>query len=290
MPGIFSRKLLVPISGYVIIFSIPTRWLLTGLASPELIDYGLLIAGISIAIIGLFAMTAWRSSQTSIDLNLVSGMFLLVVVSLFSILQPAFSSNARVLAVGFCGAFFVILSFALTVYKKTALPIELPIEDRPVKDTEVARTKAHPRRVYGSDVPWYSKASALMLLDRYEEALECTDIAIKINPNNEIAWVIRGNALSKLNKQVDALKAFNKAIKLNPLYEVAWNNKGNALSRMKNYDDALRCYDEAIKIRPSYREAWVNKGYVLAKLGKYKDAASCADKVISFTPKARAEV
>jgi len=132
----------------------------------------------------------------------------------------------------------------------------------------------------GSEAPWYSKGAALVVLGRYEEALACIDIALKMNPRNEVAWVNKGNALVRMGRLVDALKCYNSAIKVNPGYEVAWNNKGNALARLGKYGDALRCYEKALQIDAEYKGAWVNKGYVLTKLGDFEAAAKCADEVI----------
>ncbi len=132
----------------------------------------------------------------------------------------------------------------------------------------------------GSEAPWYSKGAALVVLGRYEEALECIDIALRMNPRNEVAWVNKGNALVRMGRLVDALKCYNSAIKVNPGYEVGWNNKGNALARLGKYPDALRCYERALQIDAAYKGAWVNKGYVLTKLGDFEAAAKCADEVV----------
>lgn len=280
------KRFWVQFIGLIVSFSVPLKW---HFSAPDLIDIPILIAGVSLVAIGLAASKEWKSSSESANMNAAYGFLLLFLVSLYSIAQPAESSRIEVLAAGILGAGFVILGFAIILYKKLALPTGLPVDGKPSEIGAGIPGESYPKRVYSNDVPWYSKASALMLLDRYKEAHECSEIAIRINPKNEIAWVIKGNALSRLNKPMDALKAYNTAIKLNPMYEVAWNNKGNTLSRLKKYDEALRCYEEAIKLVPNYRDAWVNKGYVLAKLGKYKDAASCADRVMKITPRAQAK-
>jgi tetratricopeptide (TPR) repeat protein len=132
------------------------------------------------------------------------------------------------------------------------------------------------------ETPWCSKGAALVLLGRYEKALESLDTALRINPYHEVAWVNKGNALAKLGRPMDALRCYNSAIKVNPRYEVAWNNKGNALARLGRYGEALKAYEKALAIDPGYRGAWVNKGYVLAKLGRYDEAARCADRVLAL--------
>ncbi len=139
----------------------------------------------------------------------------------------------------------------------------------------------------GEDLPWYGKGASLILLGRYDEALQAIDKALDLNPRNEVAWLNKGNALTKMGRLLDALRCFNAAIKVNPAYEVAWNNKGNTLARLGHYEEALACYERALEIDKDYRGAWVNKGYVLTKLGRYDEATSCADRVLRLNERPR---
>lgn len=148
--------------------------------------------------------------------------------------------------------------------------------------------QAGPKGIRGEDLPWYGKGASLVLLGRYEEALQAIDTALDLNPNNEVAWVNKGNALTRMGRLADALRCFNAALKVNPNYEVAWNNRGNTLARMGKYEDALRCYEKALRIDPGYRGAWVNKGYVLTKLGRYEEASACADRALRASERPRA--
>jgi Flp pilus assembly protein TadD len=141
----------------------------------------------------------------------------------------------------------------------------------------------------GAEIPWYGKGATLILLGRYEEALQAIDTALDINPRNEVAWVNKGNAFTKLGRLMDSLRCFNAAIKVNPVFEVAWNNKGNALARLGKFEEALGCYEQALEIDPGYRGAWVNMGFVLTKLGRFEEAASCADHAIRLDAGRRAE-
>ncbi|MEW5937141.1 MAG: tetratricopeptide repeat protein [Candidatus Thermoplasmatota archaeon] len=136
----------------------------------------------------------------------------------------------------------------------------------------VSRGRGLPRSF---DVPWYSKGAALVLMGECEEGLKCLDMALEINPENEITWVNKGNALFRMGKHEEAMECFQRAIDLNPNYEVAWNNLGNMHARQGKLIEALRAYNRAIKINANYRDVWVNKGYVLVKMGKYDEAKRC---------------
>ena len=129
------------------------------------------------------------------------------------------------------------------------------------------------------DVPWYSKGSALILMGEFEEGIKCLDMALAINPNNEVTWVNKGNAHSKMGEHNVATECYERAIAANPFYEIAWNNLGNVMARRKQYVEALKHYNRSIKINPKYDDAWINKGYVLAKMGKKEQAIRCLSHV-----------
>ncbi len=135
-----------------------------------------------------------------------------------------------------------------------------------------------PDSIY-NDTALVSKASVLIKLGEYEEALRAVNKGLKVNPLNEAAWNTKGNVLARLGKEGDAISCYNRALKINPRYDVAWNNKGNSFARLGKLESAVACYNRALKIEPKYRDAWINKGYVLVKMGRYDEAVNCADRV-----------
>ncbi|CAD8058037.1 unnamed protein product [Paramecium primaurelia] len=55
-------------------------------------------------------------------------------------------------------------------------------------------------------------------------------------------------ALRKLNKCQEAIECYDKAISINPKYDKAWYNKGYVLHQLQKYNDAISCYDQALSI------------------------------------------
>ena len=53
-----------------------------------------------------------------------------------------------------------------------------------------------------------------MRLSKYEEAIECFDKAIELNPNNSKAYYGKGFILKNQNKYKEALEIFEKSIEL----------------------------------------------------------------------------
>lgn len=251
-----------------------------------LISIGILLIGIGMI---------WLRPFTRYINIWFSGTFLLFLsAATYGQITGIAGTLSAALIVGGIGGVLVFLSLAFLTYEKA---IRTSIDTDIVRgDAEYIRSdfesalasydhaldKAQSRKSrapMGYDVPWYSKGSALILMGELEEGLECLDMALAINPNNEVTWVNKGNAHSRLGQHNMAMECFDRAIALNPTYEIAWNNKGNILARQKRFVDALRCYNQAIKINPSYDDVWINKGYVLVKMGKQQEAMKCLNHI-----------
>ena len=84
----------------------------------------------------------------------------------------------------------------------------------------------------------------------YEEAIECHDKAIEINPRNDMEWNNKALALVELDRYAEAIECFNKAIEINPKNDLAWYNKGLALRELDRYKEAIDCIYRAIQINP----------------------------------------
>ncbi len=70
---------------------------------------------------------------------------------------------------------------------------------------------------------WKVRADGFERSGRYDEALACLDVAVKLEPQN--AWM--------------------------------WNAKGEFLSRLGRYDEAIQCYDTSLEINPY--QAWLER-------------------------------
>ena len=63
-------------------------------------------------------------------------------------------------------------------------------------------------------------------------------------------WFDKGVGLFENNKFEEAIQAYDEALKINPGLAEAWTNKGNALIVLGKFEDALKNYEEAIKVNP----------------------------------------
>jgi len=61
------------------------------------------------------------------------------------------------------------------------------------------------------------------------------------------AWNNKGIALSERDRFDEAIECYDKALELDPQDTDVWNNKGTALDRMERFDEAIASFDNALK-------------------------------------------
>ncbi|MFO7619046.1 MAG: tetratricopeptide repeat protein [Thermoplasmata archaeon] len=306
--GIFFRGDLkhggVFITGFLLAATVLLHWPLgmlvsdAGFAGQPVLDRILLSLSILLTSIGLL----WIRARVRFVFTWFFGNLLLFMCTVVSFTHSNFGTSLEspVLIVAGLGSSLIFLSLIFLQYERA---INSSIETDIVRgdahylkrdytgalasyDDALAKAQMKKVEALGSpivqyDVPWYSKGSALILMGDFEEGIKCLDMALAINPNNEVTWVNKGNAHSKLGQHDLAMECYRKAIECNTFYEIAWNNLGNVHARKKDYLTALKHYNRAIKINSRYDDAWINKGYVLAKMGKREQALSCFNHVNS---------
>ncbi|MFQ6072921.1 MAG: tetratricopeptide repeat protein [Methanosarcinales archaeon] len=59
---------------------------------------------------------------------------------------------------------------------------------------------------------------------QYEDAIECFDKALEIDPKYAYAWVDKGKALDNLGKYKNAIECFDKALEIDPNSDIVKNN------------------------------------------------------------------
>lgn len=91
------------------------------------------------------------------------------------------------------------------------------------------------------------KGQALMNLGKLDEALQCLDEAIELDPKNADALVKKGMVLEKLQKMEEALASYDRAIATNESLTLAYLYKGAVCNRLQRFREALECYEKALK-------------------------------------------
>ncbi len=130
---------------------------------------------------------------------------------------------------------------------------------------------------------WNKKGNTLFELERFEEAMECYDTSIKLNPEYANPWCNKGNVLFQLGRRDEAIKAVEESIKLNPEYAEAWFIKGKILESV-NPERAIRDIDKSIGLKPDNAEAWFIKAVLLSHFNRTNEAIKAVEESIKLNP------
>ncbi len=116
---------------------------------------------------------------------------------------------------------------------------------------------------------------------------EAEQTAIKLiaqHPNAFILHHVLALALDGQQKFAEAVNSYQNAIKLQPQNADLYFNLGIALTNINQFDEAVAAYQTATTIKPTFFEAHGNLGTVLQRLGKLDEAITCYQKGLSINP------
>jgi len=97
--------------------------------------------------------------------------------------------------------------------------------------------------------------------ERYSEAIQAYDEAIRLDPNSTVSWYNKGNALKSLDRYDEAIQAYDQAIRLDPNFAEAWRKKAAALSASGRYDEAVLAFNEAMNISYVFSSPSISKNF-----------------------------
>ena len=94
---------------------------------------------------------------------------------------------------------------------------------------------------------WLSEGRKHLDANAPQQALECFDKFLSVQPEHADALVRRAEALEKLGRDDEALADYNRAIAADEKLVIAHLHKGGLLNRLKRYDEALNSYEQALQ-------------------------------------------
>lgn len=96
----------------------------------------------------------------------------------------------------------------------------------------------------------------------------------KQNATDATTWFDKGIEFGERGDYEDAIECYEKALNVNPNFSEVWNNKGIALGQLGRHEEAIKCFDKALQLDSTLAEAYGNKGIVLINMRKYTDATN----------------
>ena len=119
------------------------------------------------------------------------------------------------------------------------------------KDIELEEIKAMDTRTHSPDESsLISQGLQLNIDGKHEEAIQCFDRALEIDPTDESTWESKGDALNSLGKHEEAIQCFDRALEIDPENDYALAMKGACFAILHKHEEAMQCYDRALEIDP----------------------------------------
>ena len=94
----------------------------------------------------------------------------------------------------------------------------------------------------------------------------------------------KGNALFKQNKYNEAIEYYERAIKINNTIEVLYSNKGTCEKCLKNYKQAIKDYKKALEINPKNTKNLNRLASVYIIVGNLGEAKLIQQKALNLEP------
>eukprot|EP01138_Halocafeteria_seosinensis_P009260 gb/GECG01009463.1/.p1 GENE.gb/GECG01009463.1/~~gb/GECG01009463.1/.p1 ORF type:complete len:1425 (+),score=241.93 gb/GECG01009463.1/:1-4275(+) len=117
-----------------------------------------------------------------------------------------------------------------------------------------------------------------------ENALQCLEESVRLNPRYWYGFKIQGDVLSTLQRFSEAIEMYGKALKLDPRNADVMIGKSNALLSLGNLNEALRSANQAIQEDNHCSMAHVARAAALVKLGEYSKALESATRAVDVDP------
>jgi tetratricopeptide (TPR) repeat protein len=119
---------------------------------------------------------------------------------------------------------------------------------------------------------------------RYEEAMACYRLALKISPDDAKTHLNLGNVLGYLGRMEESIASSRRAIALDPTRGEAHNNLGLALAALGQFEKAVASYRRAVALNANYVDALNNLGNTLLDLGELREAEFMYERAVRLDP------
>ncbi len=136
----------------------------------------------------------------------------------------------------------------------------------------------------GSASEWTQKGDAFRNEGRYEEALQCYEKSLEMDPRNGRVWRYRAQALAMRFRYEESVESCEKALELNPSDGEAWSLKGFALEMLGKHQEALESCVKGLEIDPGNTVAWCTKGEYLYAMGRLEEAMESFGTALTIDP------
>ncbi len=127
-------------------------------------------------------------------------------------------------------------------------------------------------------------AVSLVYSKRYKDAIAEFDRAFRLGPKTSVLLHYQGMAYSGLDKEDKAIDAYTLAINIGEPEYAIYANRGQSYESLGKYDNAISDYNLALKLAPKLRIAIASRGYCYHQIDEYEKAISDYEYVLKLDP------
>jgi tetratricopeptide (TPR) repeat protein len=133
------------------------------------------------------------------------------------------------------------------------------------------------------DLNYINKGNALFGLKKYDDAIECYNLALDKNKESKYAYYGKGLSLSIKKEYDEALINFKKSFEIDPTDEDYYNKLISTCLQLKKYNDVILFSDMRISLNSEDSNAYYSKASAYAYLNQYESAINYYDEAIKYS-------
>lgn len=119
---------------------------------------------------------------------------------------------------------------------------------------------------------------------RLEDAVDCYQRILELEPRHVDALGNLGAALRRLGQTEEAVRIYRQALEVQPQHPDILNNLGSALQSLGRYAEAAACFEQAVAGRRGAVTFWLNLGCVRLVMRQYEAAVAALQETIRLKP------
>ena len=131
---------------------------------------------------------------------------------------------------------------------------------------------------------WKVLGAVLGATGRKSEAVDASQTALALSPQDAEAQYNLGNSLREIGRLEEAEENYTQAIVLKPDLAEAHTNLGNTLQQLGRLEEAEESYTQAIALKPGFAEAHCSLGVTLKELGRLEEAEASLRQAMALKP------
>jgi len=131
---------------------------------------------------------------------------------------------------------------------------------------------------------WLAQAINLANLNRLDQALNATDSALQLDPENPAALSLKATITFEVGNYTAALESFKKLSELDPTNFDHLFNQGVTYVALKDLANAAISFEKASLSDPSYHDAKLNLANCLHEMGEFNSALTIYDELTKAIP------